>query len=109
MVNPLKVEVIVNLSPPCTIIQLQCSQGKEFFLRIFIANYAEITKGFMNLLNKGVPFVWDDQAQNSFDALNNSMMSIPLLSPPDYYWDILFYRVTSKSTIRVALIQKYDG
>jgi hypothetical protein len=63
MVDPLKVEAIVNFPPPRTIIQLQSLQGKENFLHRFIANYVEITKGFMCLLKKGVPFVWDDQAQ----------------------------------------------
>ena len=68
-VDPFKVEAIVRLPPPSSIRQLQSLQGKANFLRRFIANYAEITKGFMRLLRKGVPFVWDDFAQRSFDAL----------------------------------------
>jgi hypothetical protein len=56
MVDPLKVEAIIQLPPPCTILQLQSLQGKANFLRCFIANYAEITKGFMHLLKKDVPF-----------------------------------------------------
>jgi hypothetical protein len=63
MVDPLKVEAIVQFPPPHTINQLQSLQGKENFLHRFIVNYVEITKGFMHLLKKGVPFVWDDQAQ----------------------------------------------
>jgi hypothetical protein len=62
-VDPLKVEVITSLPPPTTIIQLQSLQGKENFLCRFIHNYAEVTKGFMCLLKKGIPFIWDDQAQ----------------------------------------------
>jgi hypothetical protein len=56
MVDPLKVEAIIQLPPPRTILQLQHLQGKENFLRRFIANYVEITKGFMHLLKKDVPF-----------------------------------------------------
>jgi hypothetical protein len=44
-------------------------------------NYVEITKGFMHLLKKGVSFIWDDQAQCSFEYLKKSLMSTPLLSP----------------------------
>jgi hypothetical protein len=66
MVDPLNFEVIVQFPPPCTIPQLQSLQGKANFLRRFIANYAEITKGFMRLLKKGVPFHWDEAAQCSF-------------------------------------------
>jgi hypothetical protein len=60
MVDPLKVEAIIHLPPLHTILQLQSLQGKANFLRRFIANYAEITKGFMHLPKKDVPFYWDD-------------------------------------------------
>ena len=52
MVDPLKVEAILQLSPLRTIRQLRSLQGKVNFLRQFIANYAKITKGFMHLLKK---------------------------------------------------------
>ena len=56
-VDPLKVEAITNLPLPHMILQLQSLQGKANFLRRFIVNYVEITKGFMHLLKKGVPFI----------------------------------------------------
>ena len=56
-VDPLKVEAITNLPLPHMILQLQSLQGKANFLRRFIVNYAKITKGFMRLLKKGVPFI----------------------------------------------------
>jgi hypothetical protein len=87
MVDPLKFEVIVNLPPPRTIIELPSLQGKDKNVCRFIANCVEITKGFMHLLKKGVPFLWDDQAQWSFDALKKALMLTPLLSPPDYSQD----------------------
>ena len=59
MVDPLKVEEISRLPPPHTIRQLQGLQGKANFLREFIVNYANITKGFMRLLNKETSFIWD--------------------------------------------------
>jgi hypothetical protein len=45
-VDPLKVEVILNLPPPSSLHQLQILQGKANFLRRFIPNYAELTLGF---------------------------------------------------------------
>ena len=62
-VDHLKVEAISNLPPPRTIVQLQSLQGEENFLRHFVANYTKLTKGFMHLLKKGVPFILDNQAQ----------------------------------------------
>jgi hypothetical protein len=79
MVDPLKVEAIVQFPPPCKIHQLQILQGKSNFLQRFVTNYAEITKGFMRLLKKGVPFCWDDISQCSFEVLKCALMFAPLL------------------------------
>jgi hypothetical protein len=108
MVDPLKVEAIVQLPPPCTILQLQSLQGKVNFLRCFIANYAEITKGFMHLLKKDVPFHWDDVAQCSFEALKHALTTAPLLRPPNYNKDFLLYLAAAESTIGMVLVQEDD-
>ena len=67
--NPLKVEAILQLSPPRNIRHLQCLQGMENFLRRFVVNFSNLTRGFMHLLKKDTTFCWDEQAQESFDAL----------------------------------------
>jgi hypothetical protein len=67
-VDPIKVEAILNLPPPSSLRQLQSLQGKANFLRRFIPNYAEITRGFTRLLKKGSEFVWDKVANNAFEA-----------------------------------------
>jgi hypothetical protein len=108
MVDPLKVEAIVQLPPPCTIHQLQSLQGKVNFLWCFIANYVEITKGFMHLLKKGVPFHWDEVTQHSFVTLKSVLISTPLLWPPNYNKDFLLYLATAKSTIGMILVQEDD-
>jgi hypothetical protein len=55
-VDPIKVEAILNLPPPSSLHQLQTLQGKANFLRRFILNYAEITRGFTRLLKQGSEF-----------------------------------------------------
>jgi hypothetical protein len=45
-IDPLKVEVILNLPPPSSLYQLQILQGKANFRCRFIPNYAELTLGF---------------------------------------------------------------
>jgi hypothetical protein len=92
------------VSPPCTILQLQSLQGKANFLQCFITNYVEITKGFMCLLKKDVPFYWDDAAQCSFDALKHAPTTAPLLWPPNYNKDFLLYLVATESTIGMVLV-----
>jgi hypothetical protein len=108
MVDPLKVEAILQLPPPRTIRQLQGLQGKEFFLHWFIVNYANITNGFMCLLKKDTPFTWDERAQQSFDALKKALLSTPLLKSPDYSRDYLLYITVSEETIGMVLVQEDD-
>ena len=83
-VDPLKVEAILQLSPPHNIRHLQCVQGMENFLQRFIFNFSYLTKGFMCLLKKDTTFCWDERAQESFDSLRRALASAPMLSPPDY-------------------------
>lgn len=105
-VDPFKVEAILQLPPPSTVRQLQSLQGKANFLRRFIINYVKITKGFMRLLKKGVPFVWGNFSQCSFNALKKAFTFAPLLSPPDYNKDFLLYLVAADSTIGMVLVQE---
>jgi hypothetical protein len=87
MVDPTKVGEILRFPPPHNIRQLQGLQRNSNFLRRFIVNYANLTKGFMYLLKKDTPFIWDEGAQESFNALKKSLVSEPLLKPSDYSRD----------------------
>jgi hypothetical protein len=108
-VDPTKVEAILNLPPPSTLCQLQSLQGKENFLRRFILNCAEITRGFTRVLKKDSEFVWDTMANNAFESLKLSLMQAPLLFPPDYSRDYFLYLATSDYTIGMVLVQEDDA
>jgi hypothetical protein len=108
-VDPIKVEAILNLPPPSSLRQLQSLQGKANFLRRFIPNYAEITRGFTRLLKKGSEFVWDKVANNAFEALKLSLTKAPLLFPPDYSRDYFLYLAASEYTIGMVLVQEDDN
>jgi hypothetical protein len=108
-VDPIKVEAILNLPPPSSLRQLQSLQGKANFLRRFIPNYAEITRGFTRLLKKGSEFVWDKAANDAFEALKLSLTKAPLLFPPDYSRDYFLYLAASEYTIGMVLVQEDDA
>jgi len=78
------VEAIIKLPPPLSLRQLQSLQGKANFLRWFIPNYTEITKGFTRLLKQNTPFFWDEIADKSFDALKHALTHALLLHFPNY-------------------------
>lgn len=105
-VDPLKVKAIIKLPPPSSLRQLQSLQGKANFLRRFIPNYAEVTKGFTWLLKQNTTFYWDEIAQKYFDALKHALTHAPLLHPPNYNQDYFLYLAASHSTIGMVLVQE---
>ena len=60
-VDPLKFEAILQLSPLRNIRHLQCLQGMENFLRRFVENFANLTRGFMHIFKKDTTFCWDER------------------------------------------------
>eukprot|EP00253_Pinus_taeda_P011702 PITA_11702 len=106
--DPLKVKAIVNLPPPATLRQLQSLQGKDHFLRRFISNYAEVAKGFTQLLKRDTPFGWDAIAEELFAPLKTLLVSAPLLRPPNYHRDYTLYLAAADTTIGMVLVQDDD-
>eukprot|EP00253_Pinus_taeda_P008532 PITA_08532 len=83
--HPLKFEVIINLTPPSSLHQLQSMQEKAKFLRRFMPNYAGLAIRFTLFIKQGIPFAWDEATQKYFDDLKALLKNDPLLHPPDYY------------------------
>jgi hypothetical protein len=54
------------------------------------------------------PFIWDEQAHESFNALKKSLVSTPLLKPPNYNRDYFLYIVVSEGMIGMVLVQEDD-
>ena len=96
------------MAPPLlmNITELQSLQGKENVLHRVVCNYVEKTCMFTRLLKKGIPFVWDDLVQCTFDNLKDSIMHAPMLHPLDYSKDYFIYIAASFTTIRMVLVQE---
>jgi len=62
----------------------------------------------MCLLKKDTSFVLDERSQDSFDALNKSPVSTPLLNPPDYNRDLFLYIFMSEGMIGMVIFQEDD-
>ena len=71
--------------------------------------YATKAYGFIHLLRTKIPFVWDQQAQESFDALKQALASAPLLLAPDSTRDFILYVLASDNAIAGVLVQEDDA
>ena len=104
-----RVEAIQKIHLPHNIKTLQSFLGKINFLRRFIPNYAELAKGYTCLLKKGVPFVWNQVAQASFDSLKESLMKASLMYTHDYQKYLNLYMAAADTTITMVLVQEDNG
>ena len=64
----------------------------------------------MHLLKKDTPFIWDEQAQLSFEKLKHALTHAPLIHPLDYSRDFTLYLAASNTTIAMVLVhESHDG
>jgi len=56
----------------------------RFYAR-FIPGYGDISVVLHGLKKKGVPFVWEEQHQEAFDALKRALCEAPVLQVPDFF------------------------
>ena len=64
----------------------------------------------MHLLKKDIPFIWDEQAQASFEKHKHALNHAPLIHPLDYSRDFTLYLAVSNATIAMVLVQEsHDG
>ena len=104
-IDPVNIEGILDLPVPTNVTKLQILQRKENVLCCFICNYAETIHGFMRLLKRDTPLVWDYLAQHAFNNLKHALTHAPMLQPPDYTKDYSLYVAASLSTIGMVSVQ----
>ena len=57
-----------------------------------------MAKGFTRLLKKGVPFLWEQGAQDSLDAVKDTLVQVSLMYPPNYQNDYVLDILTTETT-----------
>ncbi|XP_069460672.1 uncharacterized protein [Ambystoma mexicanum] len=64
--DPAKVTAVMDWPSPSTVKDIQRFLGFATFYRKFIPHFSSIILPLTTLLKKGVPFVWNSEAQQSF-------------------------------------------
>jgi hypothetical protein len=80
--NPAKVDAICKMSKPSNNKDVMKLTGMMAALGHFISKLGEKGLPFFKLLKKADKFVWDDEAQKAFEALKESLMTPPIMTPP---------------------------
>ena len=87
-VDRAKIEVIKQLPPPVNIRGIQSFLGHAGFYRRFIKKISHIARPLTNLLAKDVSFEFNDACLKSFNILKKTLISAPIIQPPD--WSLPF-------------------
>jgi hypothetical protein len=82
-VDRAKIEVIEQLPRPKNIRGIHSFLGHAGFYRHFIKDFSHIAGPLTNLLAKDVPFEFDDACLKSFKILKKTLISAPIIQPPD--------------------------
>ena len=79
-----KVDAIEKMTCPNDIKGIRSFLGHVGFYRRFIKDFSKISRPLTNILQKDVPFVFDDDCVEAFETLMKALTSAPIVQPPDW-------------------------
>ena len=101
-VDRAKVEAIEKMPCPRDVKGIRSVLGHAGFYRRFIKDFSKISKPLTNLLQKDVPFVFDDECKEAFEILKKALITAPIVQPPD--WTLPFEIMCDASDFAVGAI-----
>ncbi|KAL0319739.1 UNVERIFIED_CONTAM: Polyprotein P3 [Sesamum radiatum] len=101
-----KIDAILRMPEPRNIHELKSLQGKLSYLRRFISNLASRCQSFSRLINKDVPFEWDEACDKAFKSIKSYLMKPPVLVAPVYGCPFILYVAAHERSVGILLAQK---
>ena len=87
-VDKAKVDASEKMSCPKDIKGIRSFLGHAGFYRRFDKDLSKISRPLTNLLQKDVPFVFDDDCVEAFEILQKALITAPIVQPPN--WNLPF-------------------
>ncbi|CAL9012117.1 unnamed protein product, partial [Prunus brigantina] len=87
-VDKSKIGLVRHLPSPTSVREVRSFLGHAGFYRRFIKDFSKISTPLCRLLQKDVPFVFDDECEKAFNHLKELLTSAPVIVPPD--WSLPF-------------------
>jgi hypothetical protein len=97
-----KVEAIEKMPCPRDVKGIHSILGHASFNKRFIKDFSKISKPLTNLLQKGVPFVFDDDCKEDFETLKKALITAPIVQPPD--WNLPFEIMCDSSDFVIGAV-----
>ena len=104
--NPDKIRVIMEMTPPRNVKEVQSLNGKFAVLNRFVSRATDKCLPFFRMLKKS--FEWTDECQLAFEELKAYLSTPPLLSPSQPGEELFLYLAVSPAAVSAALIREEE-
>ena len=104
-----KVEAITNFPTPKTAKQLKSFLGLVGYYRKFIPQFSKIATPLHQLLKKDAKYVWEENQEAAFRALQQKLISQPVLQYPDFSREFILTKDASNDSAGAVLSQGQIG
>ena len=105
LVDPQKVEAILNWKPPTSVTEIRSFLGLAGYYRKFVEGFSKIATPLTRLTRKEEPFLWSEACQQSFDELKRRLTSAPVLILPLGQDGFAMYCDASRQGLGCVLMQ----
>ncbi|KAK8680625.1 hypothetical protein V6N13_109565 [Hibiscus sabdariffa] len=105
MVDPKKVQTILDWRPPRNVGEVRSFLGLAGYYQRFVQGFSTIALPLTKLLRKDQPFEWSEDRQRSFDKLKQALTHAPVLIQPEPGKEFTVYSDASHSGLGCVLMQ----
>ena len=105
LVDPKKVEAVVNWEPPTNPTEVRSFLGLAGYYRRFVQDFSIIASPLTKLLRKNTKFEWTTECQESFEKLKACLTSAPVLTFPSGNGGYVVYSDASRKGLGCVLMQ----
>jgi hypothetical protein len=106
--NPAKIGAIRKMAKPSNKKDVMKLIGMMVALSRFISKLGEKGLPFFEILKKVDKFVWEDEAQKSFEALKESLTTPPVMTPPIPRETLLLYISATTNVVSTILVAERE-
>lgn len=102
-----KVEAVVSWKRPSSVTEFRSFLGLAGYYRRFVQGFLSIAAPLTKLTRKGVPFVWTDQCETSFQELKKRLTTAPILTLSSGSGGFIVF--TDASNVGLGCVLMQDG
>ncbi|KAM1728954.1 hypothetical protein ACFX12_019409 [Malus domestica] len=83
-VDKSKIDLVCYLPSPTSVREVRSFLGHAGFYRRFIKDFSKIAQPLCRLLQKEVPFEFNEACEQAFNHLKDLLTTAPIITPPDW-------------------------